>query len=88
MLWKEGENVRFKSCSHSYINVVVHSEGKGGSWRTTGFYGHLETSKRQSSWQLILSLNAQCKISWVVFGDFNGIIHLDEKMGWKERDAD
>ena len=48
-LWREEVDVHFKSCSHSYINVVVHGEGKGGSWRTTSFDGHPNTSKRQSS---------------------------------------
>ncbi|XP_050242088.1 uncharacterized protein LOC126691051 [Quercus robur] len=88
MLWKEGVDVRFKSCSHSHIDVVVHGEGSGGPWRTTGFYGHPVTSMRQSSWQLIESLYGQCKMPWLVCGDFNEILHPDEKMGWKERDVD
>nr|POE73448.1 hypothetical protein CFP56_08751 [Quercus suber] len=88
MLWKEGVDVRFKSCSHSHIDVVVHGEGSGGLWRTTGFYGHPITSKRQSSWKLIKSLFAQCKMPWLVCGDFNEIMHPDKKIGWKERDAD
>ena len=88
MLWKEGVDVRFKSCSHSHIEVVVQGEGSGGPWRTTGFYGHPVTSKRQSSWQLIESLYAQCKMPWLVYGDFNEIMHPDEKIGWKERDVD
>ena len=25
---------------------------------------------------------------WVVFGDINKIVHLEEKLGWKEREAD
>ena len=24
---------------------------------------------------------------WLVCGDFNEIVHLDQKMGWKDRDA-
>ena len=45
-LWREEVDVRFKSNSHSYIDVVVHGEGRGNPWRTTGFYGHPNMSKR------------------------------------------
>ena len=88
LLWREMTDIRFKSYSHFHIDVVVHSEGKGGLWGITGFYGHPDTSKRQNSWQLLDALNAQCVMSWVVCGDFNEILHPDEKTGWKERDAD
>ena len=87
LVWREMTDIRFKSYSHSHIDVVVHSEGKGGPWGITGFYGHPDTSKRQNSWQLLDALNAQCVMSWVVCGDFNEILHPDEKTGWKERDA-
>ena len=30
MLWREGSNTRFKSCSHSHIDVVVHGGEQGG----------------------------------------------------------
>ena len=40
MLWKEGADVRFKSCLNGHIDVVV-CEGAGAQpWRATGFYGH------------------------------------------------
>ena len=87
MLWREGTDIRFKSCSHLHIDVVVHGESKGGPWRISGFYGHPDTSKRQSSWQLIEALHAQSEMPWVVCGDFNEILHPNEKLGWRERDA-
>ena len=30
LLWREGTDIRFKSCSHSHIDVVVHGVGNGG----------------------------------------------------------
>ena len=51
------------------------------------FYGHLDMSKRQSSWQLIETLHAQCGMPWVVYGDFNEILHPNGKLGWRERVA-
>ena len=87
LLWKEGTDIRFKSCSHSHIDVVVHGVGNGGPWRAIGFYGHPDTSKRYTSWQLLETLNTQCNMPWLVCGDFNEIVHPDEKLGWKDRDA-
>ena len=39
MLWREGTDIWFKSCSHWHIDVIVHGEGKGNLWRIFGFMG-------------------------------------------------
>ena len=87
LLWREGTDIRFKNYSHSHIDVVVHGVGNGGPWRATGFYGHPDTDKRYTSWQLLETLNVQCNMRWLGCGDFNEIVHPDEKLGWKDRDA-
>ena len=69
LLWREGTDIRFKICSHSHIDVVVHGVGNGGPWRATGFYRHPDTGKRYTSWQLIETLSAQCNMPWLVCGD-------------------
>ena len=46
MMWKEGTEACFKSCSNSHIDTVV-CEGKGVQpWRAIGFYGHPDTGMR------------------------------------------
>lgn len=52
-----------------------------------GFYGQLDANKRYVPWKLLETLKNQCDMLWVVFGDFNEITHLDEKLGWMDRDA-
>ena len=87
MMWKEGTEVCFKSCSNSHIDTVV-CEGKGVQpWRALGFYGHPDTGMRFISQNLIKSLKRQCDLPWVIFRDFNEIVHSDEKVGWLDRDA-
>nr|POE57175.1 uncharacterized protein CFP56_01831 [Quercus suber] len=84
----EGADIRFKSCSNSHIDVLVYDEKGQNPWRATGFYGHPDARKRNISWSLLETLKKQCDMPWVVFGDFNEIIHPDEKLGWADRDAD
>ncbi|XP_030936732.1 uncharacterized protein LOC115961994 [Quercus lobata] len=87
MLWKEGADVSFKSCSNAHIDVVVR-EGVGMQlWQAMGFYGHPDAGMRFTSWNLLKSLKRQCDMSWVVCGDFNEIVQSDEKFGWLDRDA-
>ena len=87
MLWKEGADARFKSCSNTHIDVVV-CEGNGAKpWWATRSYGHPDARMRPISWNLLESLHRQCQMPWVVFGDFNEILSFDEKLGWLDRDA-
>ena len=87
MLWKEGFDVHFKSCSNTHIDVVVCKGNGAQLWQATRFYGHLDSSMRPISWNLLKSLKRQCHMPWIVFGDFNEILNSDEKLGWLDRDA-
>ena len=87
MIWKEGLDIRFKSCSNSHIDVVVYDEKGLNPWRAMVFYGHPDVRKRGVSWKLLESLRDQCDFPWVVFGNFNEITHPNEKLGWADQDA-
>ena len=87
MIWKEGSNVKFRSCSNSHIDVEVHGSSASTPWRATSFYGHPDAGKHFISWQLLELLKHQYSMPWVMFGDFNEITHSDEKIGWLDRDA-
>ena len=88
MVWREGTDVRLKSCSNSHIDVVVCGKMGTKPQRAMGFYGQLDLGKRHISWKLIEALKKQCDMPWVILGDSNEITHSDEKLGWLERDAD
>ena len=53
LLWREGIDVRFKSCSNSHIDVEIHDSSVPTPWRATGFYGQPDTAKRYISWELL-----------------------------------
>ena len=62
MIWKEGLDIRFKSCSNSHIDVVVFDEKGLNPWRATGYYGHPDANKRGISWKLLESLRNHCDL--------------------------
>ena len=87
LLWREGIDVRFKSCSNSHIDVVVHGVVSIKPWPAISFYSQPEASKRGMSWQLLEALHAQCNMPWAVFEDFNKILHSGEKLGGADSEA-
>ena len=62
-----------------HIDVILNEEDRKKRWRFTSFYGNPETSKRDESWALIKNLSSKCELSWVIIGDFNELLHANEK---------
>ncbi|KAK4567946.1 hypothetical protein RGQ29_003635 [Quercus rubra] len=87
MLWREGTGVRFKSYSNSHIDVEVYENPSSSPWRATSFYGQPDATKCTISWELLKVLKVQNHFSWIFFGDFNKISHLDKKFRGPDRDA-
>lgn len=67
-----------------YINVTVKMDD--GLWRRfTGVYGHLEAVMELHMWELIRRLHSLSLLPWVIVGDFNEILKLNEKLGGLRR---
>ncbi|KAL8508854.1 hypothetical protein ACS0TY_016165 [Phlomoides rotata] len=67
------------SYSQNHIDMGV-SVGSSRS-RITGYYGHLERHRRHLSWNLLKHLSCVHSLSWSIIGDFNDILHNNEKRG-------
>lgn len=52
-----------------------------GSSTLRGFYGNHETQLKSASWELLYRINQDKANPWCVIGDFNEILHQDEKQG-------
>lgn len=48
LLWRSSIKVDVQTFSPRHIDAIVTKEHGNKMWRFTGFYGHLETSKRES----------------------------------------
>uniref|UniRef100_A0A2N9F3X0 Reverse transcriptase domain-containing protein n=1 Tax=Fagus sylvatica TaxID=28930 RepID=A0A2N9F3X0_FAGSY len=84
LLWDSSVTVHIQSYSNYHIDAKVFQDD-GGCWRLTGFYGHSEVSLRCRTWELLRRLHAVDNQPWIVFGDFNETISLDEQCGREDR---
>ncbi|KAL0378663.1 UNVERIFIED_CONTAM: hypothetical protein Sradi_3171800 [Sesamum radiatum] len=79
-----------QSQSSSTPSIKGHDDSP--PWCFTGFYGELDTSKRQTCWDLLIKLVSQSPQAWLVAGDFDEIFEQLEKCGrlphpaWQLRD--
>lgn len=59
--------------SRNHIDVTTNDD-QDRSWRLTGFYGFLETSRRRDSWALLRQLQAMSGLPWCCMGDYNDLL--------------
>lgn len=80
MFWKADCNLHIQTLSPNHIDAHILNENQQ-PWRLTGFYGYSKSSRKHESWRLLKHLQARSSLPWVCLGDFNDILHSDEKQG-------
>lgn len=86
MLWSSDIDVNIASYSQHHIDAEICSEG-GLKWRCTRVYGYPETAQKRHTWTLLKRLARLSFLPWLCFGDFNEILHLNEKKGGNVREV-
>jgi hypothetical protein len=84
LFWDASVSLHIQSYSSYHINAYVFQED-GVAWRLTGFYGHPKTALRYRSWSLLRRLHGLSDKPWLLLGDFNKIVALEEKFGREDR---
>uniref|UniRef100_A0A2N9GDA6 Reverse transcriptase domain-containing protein n=1 Tax=Fagus sylvatica TaxID=28930 RepID=A0A2N9GDA6_FAGSY len=84
LLWRDEVQIVVHSHSIAHIDITIRIRGYR-DWHFTGFYGNLETSKRDDSWTLLRRLHRNDDLPWLVMGDFNELLDCSEKTGRLER---
>ncbi|XP_039683467.1 uncharacterized protein [Medicago truncatula] len=80
LFWRNTDNCSIINYSTNHISAKIE-ELNHREWAFTGFYGYPDISRRRDSWNFIRSLANQISLPWCIMGDFNDILHSDEKKG-------
>lgn len=78
ILWSLETNVNIASFSSHHIDAEIITEN-GDQMRCIGIYDHPETNQKKHMWTLLSKLAGLSSSSWLCFGDFNEIMHFNEK---------
>ncbi|XP_075665954.1 uncharacterized protein LOC142635731 [Castanea sativa] len=84
LLWTDTNTVDVLSSFERHIDVVI-DQGMDDVCQFTGFYGNTDTANREDSWSLLKTLSRRLTLPWIVLGDFNEILRVEEKQGWLDR---
>ncbi|XP_012853646.1 PREDICTED: uncharacterized protein LOC105973172 [Erythranthe guttata] len=84
IFWSTDFAVNIFSVTDQAITMMAH--GLISSTWITFVYASCNRDERRQLWDTILSLSDVCTGSWIVGGDFNIILHLDEKNGGNAAD--
>ncbi|XP_024640472.1 uncharacterized protein [Medicago truncatula] len=79
LFWRNTINCSIVNYSSNHISAKI--EESNGHWIFTGFYGYPEASRRRDSWNFLRRLASNINLPWCLMGDFNDILHADEKKG-------
>ncbi|BFG30893.1 hypothetical protein CerSpe_171670 [Prunus speciosa] len=86
LLWRHGVKVSIRSFSSGHIDAMIEGVTQN-CFRFTGFYGNPDLASRKHSWELLHRLADGYSGPWVVGGDFNEVLELNEYLGRRYRPA-
>ncbi|XP_057246796.1 uncharacterized protein LOC104899352 [Beta vulgaris subsp. vulgaris] len=69
------------SCSSQYIHCEVLHRASGGVFEVAMVYGANDGEVREELWRDFVRLSKNVKEAWVVMGDFNSVLNLEERLG-------
>ncbi|KAH9769036.1 hypothetical protein KPL71_011840 [Citrus sinensis] len=86
MMWNSEITVNITSYSSHHIDAII-KKYSGKRWRCTGIYGHPEAQQKRHTWTLMRRLAGLSPLPWLCIGDFNEIMHPNEKSGGNDRNV-
>ncbi|XP_074362176.1 uncharacterized protein LOC141702378 [Apium graveolens] len=80
LIWKNSVKCTVIGSGNNFIDVSI-TNANGSEWRMTGFYGFPERARRKASWDLLKQLSGKSDLPWIVMGDFNDMINIEDRKG-------
>lgn len=80
-LWWRDINVHIFSYSRHHIAAEVRDDNNNPVWVAVGVYGWPETENKHRTWDMMRTIQDECEVPTVFFGDFNEIVSMSEKEG-------
>ncbi|KAH7835821.1 hypothetical protein Vadar_030162 [Vaccinium darrowii] len=69
-----------------FIEVEIKDDVSGHAWRLINLYASSCDSVRRLQWEELHRYRQQCSDDWMIWGDFNDLLEVEEKQGGRRRE--
>ncbi|KAM3270543.1 hypothetical protein P3S67_028745 [Capsicum chacoense] len=81
LIWKTSVKIHVLKVSDQFIHCLVENIGSQSSTYLTVICTMEEISKREELWSELLQHTLMPSNPWVLCGDFNNVLHSEDRMG-------
>ena len=82
LYWRSLINLTIEGSNKIFMDVVI-DRGLESEWHLTGFYGELDTARRNKVWDKLMSLNSRLERPWLCVVILINL--LDRMRNWEEQ---
>ncbi|XP_019253761.1 PREDICTED: uncharacterized protein LOC109232443 [Nicotiana attenuata] len=81
LMWRSNIEVQILMLDEQFIHCEVQERSTTFKTLVTVVYASNEVNKRQQLWEKLVNLGRTIQESWLLSGDFNNVLHTDDRIG-------
>ncbi|XP_019235016.1 PREDICTED: uncharacterized protein LOC109215406 [Nicotiana attenuata] len=81
LLWKSNINVQVLVVEDQFIHCEIQEISSNFKAMVTVVYASNDINQRNQLWRKLIQIGANIQDSWLLSGDFNNVLHTDDRIG-------
>lgn len=81
LLWKNNVNVQILVIDDQFIHCEIHENNSKFKAMVTVVCASNDSTQRNQLWKKLIQIGINIQVCWLLSGDFNNVLHIDDRIG-------